>query len=121
MKTKIGYSINKDAFASSIETATDANIKEAKLGIVFTSVNQEQDRIIKGIKSLADTPIIGCTSSAAISTNAGYMNDETGYPGMMTCFGDNASPLQGLFAQEINAFCKNYGVTDCWQMDNAEY
>ena len=35
----------------------------------------------------------------------------------MTCFGDNASPLQGLYAQEINAFCKNYGITDCWQMD----
>ena len=101
MKTKIGYSINKDAFASSIETATDANIKEAKLGIVFTSVNQEQDRIIKGIKSLADTPIIGCTSSAAISTNAGYMNDETGYTGMMTFFGDIVVGVAGKEKKEM--------------------
>ena len=43
--------------------------------------------------------------------------DKEGKAYLMTCFGDNASPLQGLFAQEINAFCKNYGVTDCWQMD----
>ena len=88
MKTKVGYSTHKLAFTSSIETATMANIKEAKLGLVFTSPNQEQDQIIKGIKSLTNTPIIGCTSSTAIMTHDSYENPETGYTAMMTFFGD---------------------------------
>ena len=101
MKVKVGYSNNKDPFASSIETATMANIKEAKLGLIFTSSNQEQDRIIKGIKSLTNTPIIGCTSSRAISTNSGYMNDETGYTAMMTFFGDITVAVAGKEKRDL--------------------
>ena len=43
--------------------------------------------------------------------------DANGKAYLMTCFGDNASPTKGLFAQEINAVCKKYGITDAWQMD----
>ena len=43
--------------------------------------------------------------------------DADGKVYLMTCFGDNSSPLQGLYAQEFNAVCKKYGVTDAWQMD----
>ncbi|MBQ6538810.1 MAG: FIST C-terminal domain-containing protein [Bacilli bacterium] len=88
MKTKIGYSNHKLAFTSSIEAASMANIKEAKLGLVFTSPNQEQDQIIKGIKSLTNTPIIGCTSSMAIMTHHSYENEKTGYTGIITFSGD---------------------------------
>ena len=43
--------------------------------------------------------------------------DASGKAYLMTCFGDNASPTKGLFAQEFNAVCKKYGITDAWQMD----
>jgi len=43
--------------------------------------------------------------------------DANGKIYLMTCFGDNASPLKGLYAQEFNAVCKKYGITDAWQMD----
>ena len=43
--------------------------------------------------------------------------DANGKVYLMTCFGDNSSPLQGLYAQEFNAVCKKYGITDAWQMD----
>ena len=43
--------------------------------------------------------------------------DASGKVYLMTCFGDNASPTKGLYAQEFNALCKKYGVTDAWQMD----
>ncbi len=101
MKTKIGYSNNKLAFTSSIEAANMSNIKEAKLGLVFTSPNQEQEQIIKGIKSLTNTPIIGCTSSTAISTPNSYENEETGYTGIMTFFGDIVVGVAGREKKDL--------------------
>jgi hypothetical protein len=43
--------------------------------------------------------------------------DANGKVYLMTCFGDNAGPTKGLYAQEFNAVCKKYGITDAWQMD----
>ena len=44
---------------------------------------------MEGAKSvLGNVPIIGCTSSAAICTQDGYLNKETGYSGMMLFGGD---------------------------------
>jgi len=43
--------------------------------------------------------------------------DANGKIYLMTCFGDNSSPTKGLYAQEMNAYCKAYGITDAFQMD----
>ena len=90
LKTKVGYSENVDAFASGAETAKMANVIEnPQVGLLFTSCNQDQNKIMEGVKSvLGDVPVIGCTSSAAICTQDGYLNKETGYSGMMLFGGD---------------------------------
>lgn len=90
LKTKVGYSENVDAFQSGVETATMAKIIDnPQVGLLFTSCVQDQNEIMKGVKSvLGDVPVIGCTSSAAICTHDGYLNKETGYSGMMLFGGD---------------------------------
>ena len=90
LKTKVGYSENVDAFASGAETAKMANVIEnPQVGLLFTSCVQDQNKIMEGAKSvLGDVPVIGCTSSAAICTQDGYLNKETGYSGMMLFGGD---------------------------------
>ncbi len=90
LKTKVGYSENTDAFASGAETAKMANVIEnPQVGLLFTSCVQDQNKIMEGAKSvLGDVPVIGCTSSAAICTQDGYLNKETGYSGMMLFGGD---------------------------------
>ena len=90
LKTKVGYSENVDAFASGAETAKMANVIEnPQVGLLFTSCVQDQNKIMEGVKSvLGDVPVIGCTSSAAICTQDGYLNKETGYSGMMLFGGD---------------------------------
>ena len=90
LKTKVGYSENPDAFASGAETAKMANVIEnPQVGLLFTSCVQDQNKIMEGAKSvLGDVPVVGCTSSAAICTQDGYLNKETGYSGMMLFGGD---------------------------------
>ena len=90
LKTKVGYSENADAYASGAETAKMANVIEnPQVGLLFTSCVQDQNKIMEGAKSiLGDVPVIGCTSSAAICTQDGYLNKETGYSGMMLFGGD---------------------------------
>ncbi|MDE6285214.1 MAG: FIST C-terminal domain-containing protein [Bacilli bacterium] len=90
LKTKVGYSENVNAFESGVETATMVkNVDNPQVGLLFTSCVQDQNEIMKGIKSvLGDVPVVGCTSSAAICTHNGYLNKETGYSGMMLFGGD---------------------------------
>lgn len=90
LKTKVGYSENVDAFASGAETAKMANVIEnPQVGLLFTSCVQDQNKIMEGAKSvLGDVPVVGCTSSAALCTQDGYLNKETGYSGMMLFGGD---------------------------------
>ena len=90
MKTKVGYSENADAYLSGVETAKMANVIEnPQVGLFFTSCVQDQQKLMEGAKSvLGNVPIIGCTSSAAICTQDGYLNKETGYSGMMLFGGD---------------------------------
>ena len=90
LKTKVGYSEAVDAYTSGAETAKMANVIEnPQVGLFFTSCVQDQQELMKGAKSvLGNTPIIGCTSSAALCTQDGYLNKETGYSGMMLFGGD---------------------------------
>ena len=90
LKTKVGYSENADAYLSGVETAKMANVIEnPQVGLFFTSCVQDQQKLMEGAKSvLGNVPIIGCTSSAALCTQDGYLNKETGYSGMMIFGGD---------------------------------
>ena len=99
-KTKVGYSENPDAFKSGAETAAAANLAEAAVGLLFTSCVLDQAEVVKGIRSVAGTHILGCTSSAAICVKEGYLNKETGYAGMMTFGGDVKVGVAGADRQE---------------------
>lgn len=88
VKTKVGYSENASSFDSGVETARMANGGGAKVGLLFTSVVLNQSELLRGVSSVMSAPVIGCTSSAAICTQDGYLNKETGYSGMMTFSGD---------------------------------
>jgi len=89
MKMNVGYSINPDAYMSGSETAKMAG--NAKLGLFFTSCVMDQNKLVEGVKSvLPNTPVIGCTSSAGIVVSgAGYIDNETGYSGMMAFDGED--------------------------------
>ena len=107
LKTKVGYSENSDAFLSGAETAAMANLGEAGVGLLFTSCVLDQEAVLKGVRSVAGTHVLGCTSSAAICVKDGYLNKETGYTGMMTFGGDvrvgvaGAERSEGPCAREI--------------------
>ena len=88
LNTKVGYSQNSDSFTSGSESAKMAKLDKAKVGLLFTSVVNDQEKIVEGIRSVSDAHVIGCTSSAAICTKDGYFNAETGYSGIMSFGGD---------------------------------
>lgn len=96
----VGYSTNPDSFASGSETAK--MVGGAKLGLFFTSCVMDQKKLVEGVKSvLPNTPVIGCTSSAAIVVSgAGYLDNETGYSGMMGFDGEDLTV--GVAASERN-------------------
>ncbi len=84
LKTKVGYSVLKDAYASGEATAKMASEgMEPKVGLLFTSVLQDQEEIMKGVKSVTGAPIVGCTSSGAIMVPDGIIASENGFSGMM--------------------------------------
>ena len=108
-KTKVGYSENADAFKSGAEAAAMAQLADAKVGLLFTSVVLDQAEIIKGIKSVADTPVLGCTSSAAICVKDGYLNAETGYSGIMAFGGDDVKVGVAAAAKEEGGCARTIG------------
>ena len=84
LKTKVGYSVLKDAFASGEATARMASEgMKPKLGLLFNSVLQDQKEIMKGVKSVTDAPIVGCTSSGAVMVPDGLITSPDGFSGMM--------------------------------------
>lgn len=105
LKTKVGYSENTDAYTSGMETAKMANvIDNAQAGLFFTSCNQNQEELMKGAKSvLGNVDLIGCTSSAALCTQDGYLNKETGYSAMMLIGGDCTISCAGSKKTEESA------------------
>ena len=99
-KTKVGYSENVDAYQSGAETAAMAGLADAKVGLLFTSVVLDQEEVVKGVRSVAGTHVLGCTSSAAICVKDGYLNKETGYTGVMAFGGDVEVGVAGAAKQE---------------------
>ena len=86
LKTKVGYSNIVDAYEAGVETAKRAVIGiNAKVGLLFNTVNYDQKKLIEGIKSvMPKVDIIGCTSSVGIITPDGYFTTETGAAGILT-------------------------------------
>lgn len=91
LKSNVGYSIHPDSYSAGEETAkkTLENSSNAKLGLLFTSVKNDIKEVIKGIRNVTDTPIIGCTSSGAIMVPDGIISSDNGFTGMMSLDDEN--------------------------------
>ncbi len=85
LKAKVGYSTDINSFLSGKDTAKVASqgINHAKLGMLYTSVLTDTREVVKGVKSVTDVPIIGCTSSGAIIVPDGIVTSDHGFSGMM--------------------------------------
>ena len=85
LKSNVGYSINQDNYLAGEETAkkTLENMSNSKLGFLFTSVKNDIKEVLKGVRKVTDTPIIGCTSSGAIMVPDGIISSDNGFVGMM--------------------------------------
>lgn len=86
LKSKVGYSINPDSFMMGLESAKDAakDFTNIKLNFLFTSVNSDIKKVVKGIHSAVDAPVIGCTSNGGIIVPDGYITSETGFAGVLS-------------------------------------
>lgn len=100
LKTKVGSSVNPDNKLAGKEAAEEALLGGAKVGLLFTSVVMDQQSILDGIKEVANVPVLGCTSSAAIATHKGYHNAATGYAGIMSFAGDFEVGVAGRAKKE---------------------
>ncbi len=86
LKSKVGYSVEADSFASGKETAskTMSEGMAPKVGMLYSSCLYNQEELIKGVKSVyPNMPVIGCTSSGAIIVPDGIISGEKGFSGMM--------------------------------------
>lgn len=86
LRSKVGYSINEDFRESGKEAAKKAtdNFTNVKLSFLYTSSKSNIIDVLKGIREITDSPIIGCTSSGGIIVPDGYVTSETGFAGMLS-------------------------------------
>jgi hypothetical protein len=91
LKSQAGYSINPDSYYAGVDTASQTikDLANAKLGLIFTSVKNDTKEVIKGIKTVTDMPIIGCTSSGCIMVKDGIISSKNGFTGMMALDDEN--------------------------------
>lgn len=109
LKAKIGYSVDANSFKAGEETATKASgeLTNAKLGFLYTSVKNDIKEVVKGVKSITDTPLIGCTSSGAIMVPDGIITSENGFAGMMML--DDSDMTVGVACHEAGKDARAIG------------
>lgn len=100
LKAKVGQSIDIDNFTAGAQTAAVATegMEYAKLGFLYTSVKNDVKEVIKGVRSVTDAPLIGCTSSGCIMTPEGVIESENGFAGMMAF--DDPDMIVGVACHE---------------------
>ncbi len=86
LKAKVGYSLKEDAHEAGLEIAqkTTKDFNHLKLNMLYTSCQSDIKKIVKGIREITETPIIGCTSNGGIIVPDGYITSENGFAGMMS-------------------------------------
>ena len=109
LKSKVGYSIDIDSFKSGEETAIKAGqeLNNAKLGFLYTSVKNDINEVVRGVKSVTNAPIIGCTSSGAIMVPDGIISSDNGFAGMMML--DDADMTVGVACHEAGKDARAIG------------
>ena len=123
-KVDNNLSISEGAFA--IET-NNQDLKDA-LGVgVYVKCQYEFDDGFKGIEEAIGYHTIQRSNGKDGSVDNSYNTrpyprsifgaDKNGNVYLITCEGSNSAPTKGMYAQESNALCKYYGISDAFQMD----
>ena len=90
LKSVVGYSIKEDSYEAGLETAENLKTsKNVKLNMLYTSCKNDIKKIVKGIREVTDTPIIGCTSSGGVIVPDGYISSDHGFAGMLSLEDEN--------------------------------
>lgn len=86
LKSKVGYSIDQDFYESGCEAARKStkDFKNVKINFLYTSCKSDIPSVVKGIREVTSSPIIGCTSSGGIIVPDGYVTSENGFAGMLS-------------------------------------
>ena len=86
LKTKVAYSTNENSFEAGVETAKQITeeIKNNKICFLYTSEKNNVKEVVKGVQSVTQAPIIGCTSSGGIIVQEGIVSSENGFAGIMS-------------------------------------
>ena len=109
LKANVGYSIHADSYQSGEETIKQAHkiLNNVKINFLFTSVKNDIKEVVKGIKSMTDTPVIGCTSSEAIIVPEGIVTSENGYTGVLAL--DDENMTVGVACHEAGKDARSIG------------
>ena len=86
LKSNVGWSTNVDSYNQGKEAAAKAvvDLIQTKVAFLYTSVDCDVEKVLEGAKSeLGTAPIIGCTSSAGIITQDGFISSENGFTGIL--------------------------------------
>ena len=67
----VGQSKNENSFDAGAEIAKEAlsNIEKPSLSIVFSSSKFNLNELLKGIRSITNSPLIGCSTAGEITNN----------------------------------------------------
>ena len=86
LKSKVGYSTNPDFFTMGQESIKEStkDLSNIKLNFLFTSANSDIKKIVEGIRTTTDTPIIGCTSSGGLIVPEGVISSPNGFAGILS-------------------------------------
>lgn len=86
LRSKVGYSTNEDSFITGVETAKKAtkDSSNTKYGFLFTSEKNDIKALVKGIRTVTNIPLIGCTSSNGIIVEDGIIASDKGFAGMLS-------------------------------------
>lgn len=109
LKSNVGYSINSDSYMAGVETAQKAmkDLSESKVCFLYTSVKNDIKKLVKGVKTITRSPIIGCTSSGAIMVPDGIISSESGFAGMMAL--DDENMVVGVACHEAGRDARAIG------------
>ena len=110
LKSKVGYSTLENAKEAGIELAKMATegLQNKKIGMLYTSVDYNQQEVIDGVKEVApELPIIGCTSSGAIIVPDGIVTSEHGFAGMLVL--DDSDLCVGISSREAGHDAREIG------------
>ena len=86
LKSKVGYSTNPNFFSMGQESIVEStkDLSNIKLNFLFTSATSDIKKIVEGIRSATDTPIIGCTSSRGLIVPDGVITSPNGFAGTLS-------------------------------------